>query len=392
MKILAFTLLFLWNSLYGMSLDEVIERALQENPSLASITHRIAANRSNIDASDRFANPMLSYAQNTLDSNEKMSRSTVTFQQKLPYFGKRDTLEKVAAAQGDVLNESLEQAKVTLVNAIKDQAYTIWELKKLYQTIREYEMLTKQNIELFESYTSTVENQHMGIMSAELTLSDLRIEQSALDAKLHAAFAKLSYLASFEVKTLELDLNINEMPEASILQKGLLNNHDLALREKTVLQRKAIAKNAEINNYPDFNLLGAYNYRKNFDNYWTFGVGVTLPIYGTEDDKEQEARKLILSAQSLKADTQVAVNTEFDSVYRQMRSAYEIYHIVNDEALPQVEHMFELTSSSISTGDDLFKYIDILVKKLMLEQKSIMAVAAFHRANAKISALSGALQ
>jgi len=392
MRTLLIMLTFLGSSLYAMSLDEIITKALEQNPSLASITQRISANKSNIEASDQFSNPTLSYAQNTLDSSERMSRSTLTFQQKLPYFNKRDTRQKVAIAQGDILSENLEQAKVSLLNAIKNQAYTIWELRELLQTIRDYEELTQQNIELFESYTSTIENQHMGIMSAELTLSDLHIQKSTLEAKRYKAYARLSYLASFEVKNLALALHINRMPERSELLKSLSNNRDLALREKKILKSKAMVNNAEINNYPDFNLLGAYNYRKEYDDYWTFGVGMTLPIYGTEDDREQEARKLMLSEQSLKADTEVAVNAAFESAYLQMKSAYDIYHIVNDEALPQVKHMFELTSSSISTGGDLFKYIDILVKKLKLEQKSISAVASYYRANAQISALSGALE
>jgi hypothetical protein len=74
-----------------------------------------------------------------------------------------------------------------------------------------------------------------------------------------------------------------------------------------------------------------------------------------------------------------------------MKAAHETYHIVHDEALPQVAHMFELTSSSISTGGDLFKYIGILVQKLKLEQKSIAAVASYNKARAKISELSGEL-
>ena len=384
--------IFLISSLHAMSLDEIIAKALNQNHYLASITQRIAANQSNIDASDQFSNPTLSYAHNTLKSSEKMSRSTMSFQQKLPYFNKRDTRRRVAIAQGDVLSENLEQAKVSLSKAIKNQAYSIWESRALLQTIREYEKLTQQNIELFESYTRTVGNQHMGIMSAELTLSDLHIQKSTLEAKHYKAYTRLSYLASFEVKNLLLALHIDALPKRSELLEKLRHNHDLALREKKILKSQAMVKNAEINNYPDFNLLGAYNYRQNYDDYWSFSVGMTLPVYGTEDDKEEEARKLLLSEQSLKADTQVAINSEFESAYQQLKSAYKIYHIINNEALPQVEHMFDLTASSISTGGDLFKYIDILVKKLKLEQKSIMTVASYYRANAEILALSGTLK
>ena len=376
-------------SIYATTLDEVIYKALENNPSLKSITHRISASRSNVDVSNQFDNPTISYTQNTIDDNQAMSQKTVRVQQKLPYFGKREHSKELALAQEEVLKQNLEQAKVSLVNAIKNQAYSIWELEELYKIINDYEDLTKQNIELFESYTSTVDNQHMGIMSAELTLSDLKIQKSTLNAQIYVAYAQLSYLAAFEITDLEIELFIMDLPSMWELSKGLANNKKIAIKEKEIQKAQAAVKSADLNNYPDVNLIGAYSYRKNFDNYWTFGVGVSLPIYATEDYKEEEARQLKLSAVSLKEDTKFAVNTDFKARYFQMKSAYEIYHIVHDQALPQVEHMFELTSSSIATGGDLFKYIDILVQKLKLEQKSIAAVAAYNRAEAKISALQG---
>jgi len=391
-KSLLLSVFFLGSTLSGMSLDEVIAKALNDNYTLESITYRISANHANIDLSKQFANPRLSYAQNTIDDNQAMSRQTVTVQQKIPYFGKRDSLQKVAQAEEELLNGSLQKARVRLVNEIKNQAYTIWELERLYTIICDYEDLTRHNIDLFESYTMTSDNQHMGIVSAELTLSDLRIQKSTLNAQIYMAYAKLSYLTSFEVKDLVMNLEVGDMPGASTLEAGLKNNSDIALEEKKVQKKRAKLEIAELNHYPDLSLMGGYSYRKNFDNYWSFGVGISLPVYGREDSQEEEARKIVLSAKSLKEDTKVAVNTEFHKAYLQMKSAYEIYHIVHDEALPQIEHMFELTNSSISTGGDLFKYIDILVQKLKLERKSIGAVANYKRAEAKIAELSGAMQ
>jgi len=389
MRSFLLSLYLLSTALYGLSLEEVIQEALDKKPSLRAIEHRIAANRSNVDVSNQFSNPVISIADNTLPSDQAMSRSTISLQQKLPFLGKRDSLEKISLAEDEVLNTSLEKARVELVKAIKNQAYTIWELEALYKTIEEYEHITKQNIELFESYTATSDNQHMGIMSAELTLSDLRIQRASLEAKIFTAYAQLSYLANFHIESLNIKLVVWDLPSQKSLKESLSNNKDLAIKEKELQKAQAKIENAELNNYPDFNLLASYAYRQEFDNFWTFGVGMSLPIYGTEDYKEQEAREARLSVASLKEDVNVKVNADFEAAYVQMRSAYTIYHIVEDDALPKVEHMFELTSSSIATGGDLFKYIDILVQKLKLEQKSIAAVAIYNRSMATIEALSG---
>ncbi len=391
MKILILISIFIGSGLYALSLDKLIIKALQKNPSIKSISYRLAANKSHIDASGQFSNPLLTYSKNSIDEKQPMSKSTVSISQKLPFYGKRDSLKNTALIEKDILKERLFQAKVSLVQSIKNQAYSVWELENLYKIITGYEELTQQNIELFESYTST-SDKHMGIMSAELTLSDLKIQKSHLNTKIATAYSKLSYLCAFEVNDLDLELSITDMPSVENLRIDLVNNPKLAIREKEIQKSEAILNTAKLDNYPDANLLASYSYRKNFDNYFTFGIGISLPIYSTEDYKEEKARQLTLSSKSLKNDTKIFVNSAFTSAYIDMKSAYDIYHIVHDEAIPKINHMFKLTSSSTSTGGDLFKYIDILVKKLKLEQQSIQAMANYHRSYAKISALSGDLK
>ena len=392
MKRIILSIFLLFSGAQAISLQEIIETSLSKNPSLESINQRIQANKYNIAVSDQFANPELLITKNTLDSSQAMSKSVVTLKQKIPFYNKRDTNKKIALAEDALLDAKLYEAKTKLVEKIKSEVYTIWKLDELYRIIDEYVTLTKQNIELYESYTSIDENQHMGIMKAELSLSDLQIQKSVLRQKIVSAYARLSYLAAFQIKHLDIDLQMGKKPDLARLQKSLTNNPDINIKDKELRKQNTKLKMADLNNYPDINLIAGYAIRENFDNYYTFGVGLSLPIYGTEDYKEEEQRSLVLSAASQKADTQISVNAMIESYYAQMLSSYEIYHIIQDDALPQVAHMFELSGSSISIGADLFKYIDVLFQKLDLEKKSIQAVANYNLANAKIAQLKGEIQ
>jgi len=392
MKTVILSIFLLCTGAQAISLDKIIATSLSKNPSLESINERIQANKYNIAVSDQFANPELLITKNTLDSSQAMSKSVVSFKQKIPFYNKRATNKKIALAEDALLNEKLNAAKTKLVEKIKDEAYTIWKLGELYRIIDEYVTLTKQNIDLYESYTSIDENQHIGIMKAELSLSDLQIQKSVLREKISSAYARLSYLAAFKIKHLDIALQMGAKPNLSKLQKSLSGNPDIKIKDKEVLKQNAKLKMADLNNYPDINLIAGYALRENFNNYFTFGVGLSLPIYGREDYKEEEARAMVLSAASQKADTQISVNAELESYYARMLSSYEIYHIIQDDALPQVAHMFELSGSSISIGADLFKYIDVLFQKLDLEQKSIQAVTNYNLANAKIAQLKGEMK
>ena len=385
--LLIFLLLVL--TLNAQNLDEIISSALENSPSLEVINERILANKENISVSDSFSNPEVLILTNTIDSREPMSQSSIRLKQNLPYFGKQEAHKNLALAQGNVLENRLESAKSKLIYLVKIQAYKLWELERVYKIICDYEDLTKQNLELYESYTSTSDNQHMGIMSAELALSDLRIQKSFLLSQISSAYARLSYLSASEISQLDLLLDVEKIEGSSRLKVGLENNRDLLVKDKEIEVVEANLQSVDLDNYPDIALVAGYSYRENFDNYASFGLGLSLPIYGSEDSKSEEARRSVLASRALREDTRLSIEADFQMAYAQMKSAYETYHIINDQALPQLDHMFELINSSVSAGADLFKYIDILIQKLQLEKRSISAMANYNIALAKIEALRG---
>lgn len=380
------------SSLSAMSLGEVIDTSLANSPSLESINAKIKANEYASDVANQFSNPELALTTNTIDSSEPMSQTVLSIKQKLPYYGKRDSKQGVTLAQDEVLKGQLLAAKATMVQKIKTEAYTIWELRELHKIIDEYIKLTQQNIALYESYAGVDSNQHIGIMKAELSLADLEIQKSQLDAKIYASYAKLSYLATFDVKNLEIELKMGEKPNLKALQTTLVSNPELLVKDKELKRENAKVAVADKNNYPDVNLLAGYSYRENFDNYFNFGLALSLPMYGTEDAEEEEARAEALSVVSQKEDTKIAISSELKIYYAQMLSFYQIYNIIQDDALPQIAHMFELSNASISTGGDLFKYTDVLFDKLALEKKSINAISNYYKADALISKLAGEIK
>lgn len=389
MKHFVWAWILIVTSLYGTTLEEIIHTSLDKSPSLDSINAKLLANKQAIELADNFSNPELLVTTNTLDSTQPMSQSVVTLKQKLPFYGKRDANEKIAFAEDEVLNERLQGARVALVAKIKTEAYRIWELEESCKIIDEYIELTKHNIELYENYASVNAGQHIGIMKAELSLSNLQIQKSALEAKIYGAYARLSYLASFEVKELDLALKMGSKPDLKDFQKSILKNPQLLLKEQEVKKEYAKVTAALLSSYPDITLLAGYAYRENFDNFFNLGIGLSLPIYGNEAAQEEQAKALALSKESEKEDMKISVNSTLKFYYAQMNSAYEIYHIIEDGALPQIKHMFELSNASISIGTDLFKYTDVLFQKFSLEQKSVTAIANYNRAQAMIEQLLG---
>ena len=124
MKLFALFLLPIF--LYATSLEKLIEHAKTSHLSLEAIKHKISAFDDVYDVSRNFANPELSLSVSDVQLNDISNRSiepmqytSVSFKQKIPYFGKRDADSKKIEAQKTQVNMSYEDAKIKLSQAIK---------------------------------------------------------------------------------------------------------------------------------------------------------------------------------------------------------------------------------------------------------------------------------
>ncbi len=380
--------------LMAQTLPQLIDTALQRATSLQVIQKRLEAVQKASQAADAFANPVLGITTNTLSSDQKMSQSQLSLRQKIYFYGKRDAKKELALTQVELERAKLQEAKAELVYEIKKEVYRIWELKELLRITQEYIELTNESKELYESYTAsdTTGSNHMGIMSAELSLSELEVKQTRLGALLDAAYARVEYLVTQEVHSVEISLEISALPVLGSGRELLGENLSYRVaKEQTERQQRAI-RLARLQNYPDFDLYASYAYRERFEDYMNFGLFVSLPIYGTEDVLLEEAKIRGLQSEANEAEVSNKVTKEAKELYSLLRAQYEIYHIIHDRTLPQVEHMLELSSSMIQNGMSLFEYIDILERKLKLEEQAIDATAKFFTIKAKLEALKGALK
>jgi outer membrane protein TolC len=119
------------------------------------------------------------------------------------------------------------------------------------------------------------------------------------------------------------------------------------------------------------------------------GVGFSLPLYGTEKSKTEASRKTALAKESEALDYKNSISSKVFDMYAQLKDSYAVYNIINKESLPQIEHMADLSSTSVKNGADLFVYTQMLEKKLILQEQSINAIVSYNSATASLEALIG---
>ena len=381
---------------HAAPLDVIIENALASHHSLQAIQERLYAEDYQVSATRNFANPEIAFAINDIQfgditdrSLEPMQTSSVTLKQKFPSFGKRDAATERSRAKKLVTALSLEEAKVKLVERIKMSAYGIWEVDKELKVIGEYIKVTQQNIELNTAFSATRTSSHMGIMSAELTLSQLKIKKSRYESMRKTLYAKLSYLAGQAVTSVDVDLQVHAPKEMEFYTQKLANNRGYGAKSAEVQVAQSDIKVQALSGNVDPFVQVGYFYRQAYNDYVNVGFAMALPIYGTESDNTEAARKMALSKASESQDYFEQLRGDLGGLYAQLEDAYVIYRIIHDESMPQIEHMFELTGASVKSGQDLFVYIDLLKQKLALDEQLIKATVRFNMTEASLDAMTG---
>ena len=385
--------------LQAESISQLIDYSFKKHPSLLAIQHRLSAMDERIAKSRNWANPELALNVNDIRFDdptnrglEPMQYQAVNYKQRFPWFGKIDARENFTRAQKSVIADSYDVSKVKLAEEIRTTAYTILEIKERMRIVRQYEKLTKQNIALYDAYTSTDSMSHSNSMAAELMLSRLHIRSERYKAVLKGQEAKLAYLVQRKNVSVSDSFRISKPRSLGYYLSNLERNPAF---KRTLSQSKVANANRDMKaldvNPDPFVQVGYFN-RQEYEDYASVSVGFALPIFGSEKRETEAARKDALAAQSASLDYRYALESEIRVSYAKMKEAYTIYNIIQNDSLPKLQHMFELNEASIESGEDLFTYTSLLEQKLDLDEERTVAKAAYLREKAKLKSLIGEIK
>lgn len=386
-------------TLQAQTLERIISHSLETHNSLKAIEMRLSGFDESLSLTQNFQNPTLSLNVGDIQFEDPLNRSvepmqftSINVKQKIPYFGKRDASYRLLKSKKDVMLNSLEAVKVLLVKEIKLTAYTIWEYEEKLAIVNEHIELTRKNIELSSVYSSSGDSSHMEAMTMRLLLSQLKIKREKIKTKLEALYSRISYLSFSEITSLEVDVDVGEPKSLNLYKEKLQNNKTYQTKLAEVDEKNSLVKVKELDSAIDPFISVGYFRREVNPDYMNLSVGASLPIYGSESLNEQLARKEVLESTHNSNDFYEQLRAELKNAHAQLRNKYKTYIIIKNESIPEVEHMFELTTSMLKSGNNLLLYTNILEKRLELYEQKISVMASYKRDLSDIQALLGEIK
>ena len=333
-----------------LSLDQLIEEALQNNPEITAARLKWEAFKEKIPQAYALEDPMLSFGIVNLPTNfsfrdEDMTSVEFSISQKIPFPGKRPLMKEMAEIEAEAVAKEI-QAKVHQI--MRDVTVAYFELSHIERTSE----VTQRNKGILEGIAKIAEGRYsvgegiqQDVVKAHVEISKMVDELIMLDQRRKAVEAKLNALLDRspdavlgkpeEVVVRKFPYTVEELQTIAVDSNPTLQ----AMKKMIESKEKAYAL-AKKDYYPDFKLLFAYGARADMPdgtdrrNMLTGMVEVNIPIFykSKQDRKVAEA----------KADLQVA-----EAQYRAMKN--EVFYMITEMAtmIQRIEKQIELYKTGI---------------------------------------------
>ena len=333
-----------------LSLDQLIEEALQNNPEIISAKLRWEAFKDKVPQAYALEDPMFSFGIINLPTNfsfrdEDMTMKEFAISQKFPFPGKRPLMKEMAEKEAEAVAKEI-QTKVHQI--MREVMVAYFELSHIERTSE----VTQRNKGILETFAKVAETRYsvgegiqQDVIKAHVEISKMVDELIMLDQRRKAVEAKLNALLNRppdaaagkpkEVLPRKFPYTVEE------LQKMALEMNPTLQGMKKMIEAKEKAYDlAKREYYPDFNLRFAYGQRDDTPDgadrrgMLTGMVEVNIPIYYKS---KQE-----LKVAEAKADLQAA-----EAQYRAMKN--EVLYMITDMAtmIQRLERQIELYKTGI---------------------------------------------
>ena len=384
-----------------LPVDEAVQLARDTNPALRAARLRADVAAERIPRAGALPDPMLGFGilnrqiQDFGSTAEPMLQNRIEFTQRLPWPGKlgfSEERQELLASAGSLDAKETEEALIARVKgvyyrlAFMDRALLIMENTR--ELLREFRDVSSTLYAVGEGLQQDVLQAQVAVASMTEDITVVQQDRLATAARLNALLGRA---ATVEIGELELPPPGAELPSVEVLIE-LADAQRPGLRAARQRARAAEAgyRAARRAIYPDFTVGMAYSQRPQYNDWLSFVVGVSVPLWAGKShmplrremaamQAEEEARALDLYNETFARIAERRAEAE------RARKLVELYAT---SVLPQARAAVESALSAYRVGK--VDFLTLVQNELTVNRFEIDTVrlsAAYQRAVAELEAL-----
>ena len=336
MKKVVFTSLIFASYLFGTSIENIVQKSLQNNFDIKSLENSIEIANFQIKQAKNWENPMISFKANDIMLNKNYLNNQkeygIELSQAIP-IGKKLELEESIAKKDKLLQEqTLQDIKLEFESKIYLYSYTILILENRLKLLNEYQKNLNRLEELYTKLYSYDKVSLNEILNTQISKYDLQIKINELQTTKDNLYLSLEQISYEKIDKIDDSLVLKDINKQQI-EELLIFHPKIQTLQTTSQKYKDTAQLEDAKKFSSITLALEYMQNKEQD-YANITMSMPLPIYNTENINKLKAN-LNTNETNNKLDSQIHNLRLQTKIYLNNLEQYKTnYKILQEKIVP----------------------------------------------------------
>ena len=336
MKKVVFTSLIFASYLFGTSIEDIVQKSLENNFDIKSLENSIEIANFQIKQAKNWENPMISFKANDIMLNKnylnKQKEYGIELSQAIP-IGKKLELEESIAKKDKLLKEqTLQDIKLEFESKIYLYSYTILILENRLKLLNEYQKNLNRLEELYTKLYSYDKVSLNEILNTQISKYDLQMKINELQTTKDNLYLSLEQISYEKIDKIDDSLVLKNINRQQI-EELLIFHPKIQTLQTTSQKYKDTAQLEDAKKFSSITLALEYMQNKEQD-YANITMSMPLPIYNTENINKLKAN-LNTNETNNKLDSQIHNLRLQTKIYLNNLEQYKTnYKILQEKIVP----------------------------------------------------------
>ena len=336
MKKVVFTSLIFASYLFGTSIENIVQKSLQNNFDIKSLENSIEIANFQIKQAKNWENPMISFKANDIMLNKNYLNNQkeygIELSQAIP-IGKKLELEESIAKKDKLLKEqTLQNIKLEFESKIYLYSYTILILENRLKLLNEYQKNLNRLEELYTKLYSYDKVSLNEILNTQISKYDLQMKINELQTTKDNLYLSLEQISYEKIDKIDDSLVLKDINRQQI-EEQLIFHPKIQTLQTTSQKYKDTAQLEDAKKFSSITLALEYMQNKEQD-YANITMSMPLPIYNTENINKLKAN-LNTNETNNKLDSQIHNLRLQTKIYLNNLEQYKTnYKILQEKIVP----------------------------------------------------------
>ena len=336
MKKVVFTSLIFASYLFGTSIEDIVQKSLENNFDIKSLENSIEIANFQIKQAKNWENPMISFKANDIMLNKNYLNNQkeygIELSQAIP-IGKKLELEESIAKKDKLLKEqTLQDIKLEFESKIYLYSYTILILENRLKLLNEYQKNLNRLEELYTKLYSYDKVSLNEILNTQISKYDLQMKINELQTTKDNLYLSLEQISYEKIDKIDDSLVLKNINRQQI-EELLIFHPKIQTLQTTSQKYKDTAQLEDAKKFSSITLALEYMQNKEQD-YANITMSMPLPIYNTENINKLKAN-LNTNETNNKLDSQIHNLRLQTKIYLNNLEQYKTnYKILQEKIVP----------------------------------------------------------